>query len=202
MAFHQKVVLWLAVVSLFTLQIACNKRVDGGEDGKGKGKGGGDGIMAYNFVASVCSPSMPFNGNCVTSGPGLNTCAPGGQCNIGLSVGTGNTVSVALNGVALANPQAIVCVPKSSSVTWSVGQGSNTNFIVDFGNTAPFQTSPNSALSYVTGSDGNSATETTPNSDTCYKYNVKVCPNLSTPSPTPINNCGESDPKVIIGNGN
>jgi hypothetical protein len=150
---------------------------------------------AYTFKATVCSDH--YSGNCT---PGTNVCTAGSNCNITFSINTSTSgVNVFLNGTAMSSE--FICVPKNASnaVAWnSIVSGTTpTNFVVDFGNAVPFLTSTSNV---ITGSSNAPAvTTSTPNVDACYKYDVKVCNNVTAPSGAPIT-CGEYDPKVIVGN--
>jgi hypothetical protein len=184
MVLQRNGVLWL-VVPLLVLQIGCHK---------GQGLRGGPHPANFIFEAGICDPPLSRAANCSGGATG-NTCT-GSACNIGLSITGTSGVALTLNGQPLMNTHGIVCVDKNAAITWSTAP--NTNFLLDFGNTAPLQ---NQTVTYVTGTDTNPANYTTMATNGCYKYNVKVCANVSMPQPSAIT-CGEIDPKVIIGDGN
>lgn len=178
-------VLWFAVISLLLTTASCTKETKPVMPVR---------TQAFPSQAGVCS--LPASGNCTAN----STCSAGGSCNVSLAVNANQGVDLTLNGQALADPRQIVCVPLGGSVTWSVSAtpGQHNSFLLDFGNGAPFTN--NSYLTYVTGSDTQSATEATANANGCYKYNVKVCP-VPAAAGTSKLLCGESDPKVIVGDG-
>ena len=185
MVLHRSYVLGCAVILLLVV-VGCSKPP--------QQIAAGGGVQGFPSSAGVCS--LAASGNCSPT----STCSAGGSCNVSVAVNSNQGVDLTLNGQALTDPRQIVCVPQGGSITWSVSAppGQHNSFLLDFGNAAPFTN--NGYLTYATGSDTQSSTGTTPSANLCYKYNVKVCPIPATPSSNPLA-CGESDPKVIVGNG-
>ena len=188
MVSHRNPVLWFTVISLLVIAAGCSKEVKQIAPGR---------MQGFPSAAGVCN--LPATGNCTTGASG-NSCSAGGSCNVALTINSSQGVDLSLNGQALTDPRQIVCVPQGGAVTWSVSAtpGQSNSFLLDFGNAAPFTT--NSNLTFATGSNAQPASQTTASVNGCYKYNVKVCPVPATPGMTPLA-CGESDPKVIVGDG-
>ena len=182
MMLHRRAVLLLAAMSLLLVLIGCEK-----EEKTRKPVV----VQAFPSAAGVCS--LPATGNCMAA----NTCSSGGSCNIGLAINSSETVDLTLNGSALTNPHQLVCIPSGGSITWSVA-ASNSSFLADFGNAAPF--TDNNNLTYFGGTTTQPATHAAASANGCYKYNIKVCPIPGAAGPTSLN-CGQSDPKVIVGSG-
>jgi hypothetical protein len=192
MVFQRRAVLSVAVVPLLVMLGGCTKEV--------KKELGQEHVplaaASFPSKAGVCK--YVSTGNCTTGSTG-NSCTPGGPCNISLAINGNQGVDVTLNGAAqpLPSPQ-IVCVPKSTPITWNVPAASS-SFLADFGNGTPF--SDNQNLTYITGATGQPSTDSTINEDGCYKYNIKVCPIPLAPGSGALT-CGETDPVVIVGSGN
>lgn len=186
MVLHRSFVVWFAVISLLVILPGCTKQTQQMAPGRG--------TQGFPSPAGVCS--LPASGNCTAN----STCSAGGSCNVGLTVNSNQGVDLTLNGQQLTDTRQIVCVSQGASITWSASAspGQHSSFLLDFGNAAPFTN--NSYLTFATGSDTQSATQTAANSNGCYKYNIKVCP---IPAAAGANKlaCGESDPKVIVGDG-
>ena len=108
-------------------------------------------VQAFPSNAGVCN--LPATGNCMAA----NTCSSGGSCTIGVANNSSETVDLTLNGTALSNPNQIVCIPSAGSITWNVA-ASNSSFLADFGNAAPF--TDNNNLTYFGGTTAQPATHT------------------------------------------
>lgn len=172
---------FVAVLSL--TMVSCEEH-DKTESGGKKGAVAGGALLVS---AGLCSDLRPAN---------CNTC-PAGTCTITVTNDTSTipaTVTLTLNG----SPANVVCAAKGAQIKWDITTSSS-SVLLDFGNASPFA----SNLTYYTATTGSATAVQTGSLDHCYKYNVRACPIPSTAGGggTGALNCGELDPKVIIGNG-
>lgn len=188
MVLHRSSVVCFAVILTVVLLPGCRN-----EQPQGIAPGGSPGENKFPSAAGVCK--LPASGNCGDD----NKCLPGQPCNVSLSVGSGQTVDVTLNGKLLTDVHRLVCVPQGASITWTApaSAAAHSSFLLDFGDAAPFT---NTDLTYATGSDTQPVTGTTATANGCFKYNVKVCPIPPNASAGKLH-CGQRDPKVIVGDG-
>jgi hypothetical protein len=195
MAIRRSCLLGLSFIVLLLTQIGCEKE-------KAREPVKKPVLQSWQGPASVCSPKMPYEGNCNTTGANINTCTAGKPCTLSVAMSNG-AATVTLNG-AMA-PVDPICIPQGMSVQW-ITSTANSDFSLDFGNAPPF--SDTNATTFAGdnftphgGGNGVPVAHNVVNLDQCYKYNVKVCTNVAGTLQNPTITCGETDPHIIIGSG-